>query len=221
MMPSPDHPRTETPLLLHAEGLQFGWPGQPPLLTGRDLHLPAGVSFVTGDESCGKTSLLRLLAADLVPQAGRIALWAEGAWCSPDGDPAAWRRQVFWIDPATEAHDALSPRQFWDRQAQVWPRFSADAVAALSEDFALAPHLDKPLYMLSAGSRRKVWLTAGFASGATLTLIDQPFAALDGPSMRCLRGLFTDANDHPGRAWVVADYEVPEGVPLAAHIRLP
>ncbi|MCY1378594.1 hypothetical protein D9M69_662440 [compost metagenome] len=86
--------------------------------------------------------------------------------------------------------------------------------------FALQPHLDKPLYMLSAGSRRKVWLCAAFAAGTALTLIDQPFAALDAPSIRFLLELLQDAADHPSRAWVLADYLAPEGVPLARVLTL-
>ena len=35
---------------------------------------------------------------------------------------------------------------------------------------------------LSAGTRRKVWLAGAFASGAAVTLLDEPFAALDLPT---------------------------------------
>ena len=53
----------------------------------------------------------------------------------------------------------------------------------LIQAFELTPHLEKPLYMLSTGSKRKVWLAAAFASGAAVTLLDQPFAALDKASV--------------------------------------
>ena len=61
--------------------------------------------------------------------------------------------------------------------------------------------------MLSAGSRRKVALVGLLASGATLTCLDQPYAALDMASMRVVREFLQDMADHPSRAWVVADYE--------------
>jgi ABC-type cobalamin/Fe3+-siderophores transport system ATPase subunit len=76
------------------------------------------------------------------------------------------------------------------------------------------------MYMLTAGSKRKVWLSAAFAAGTPLTLIDQPFAALDAPSMRFLTELLQDAASHPSRAWVIADYEAPAGVELASIIDL-
>jgi len=74
--------------------------------------------------------------------------------------------------------------------------------------------------MLSTGSKRKVWLSAAFASGAAVTLIDEPFVALDKRSIDFLLELLQDVADHPARAWVVADYTAPAGVPLAAMVEL-
>ncbi|QNP48116.1 hypothetical protein [Diaphorobacter aerolatus] len=44
--------------------------------------------------------------------------------------------------------------------------------------------MHKPLLALSTGSLRKLWMAAAWASGAAITLIDEPLAALDKPSMR-------------------------------------
>ena len=74
--------------------------------------------------------------------------------------------------------------------------------------------------MLSTGSKRKVWLAAAFASGAPVTLLDEPFAALDQASIGFVMELLQDAAQHPTRAWVLAHYEAPGEVPLAAIIEL-
>lgn len=189
--------------------------GQP-LLRDLSFDLPPGLTLVTGEDGCGKSTLLRLLAGDLPATAGTIAL--QGGALTPR-DPA-WREQVFWIDPHTTVHDARPAGDFLHGMQRSQPRFSTEAVADLVEGFALAPHLDKPLYMLSAGSRRKVWLTAAFAAGTTVTLIDQPFAALDGAAKGFLRELLEEVATHPSRAWVIADHEAPPGAPLAATVRL-
>lgn len=76
------------------------------------------------------------------------------------------------------------------------------------------------MYMLSTGSKRKVWLSAAFAAGASLTLIDQPFAALDGPAIRFLREWLEDAAEVTDRSWVIADFEAPAGVPLSGTLSL-
>ncbi|NCT95740.1 MAG: ATP-binding cassette domain-containing protein [Comamonadaceae bacterium] len=195
--------------LLRAEHLRFAWPGGRPLFDGFSLALGPGLTWVTGDDGCGKSTLLSLLAGAQTPQAGR--LWAAGHWA--DEDPVAYRRQVFWIDPQTEAHDALPAAGYLEGVSAHWPGLSDAALADLVDGFGLAKHLHKPLYMLSTGSRRKVWLTAALAAGAPVTLIDQPFAALDAPSARFLADCLTEVAEHPRRAWVVADHAAPPNTP--------
>ncbi|WP_297745947.1 ATP-binding cassette domain-containing protein [Hydrogenophaga sp.] len=201
--------------VLHVRGLRFGWPGRA-LFEGLSFDVPPGVSLVQGDEGSGKSTLLALIAGALQPSAG--VLEVEGI--RQDGRHADYRQRVFWIDPQTEAHDALAARAYLDSLGHHYPAFNADTLHELVEGFGLQPHLAKPMYMLSTGSRRKVWLTAAFAAGTPLTLIDQPFAALDAPSIRFLRELLQDAASDPARAWLLADYEAPEGVPLALRLAL-
>jgi ABC-type multidrug transport system ATPase subunit len=201
--------------ILRARGLGFSWPTHR-LFHNLDLDIPPGVSLVTGDDGCGKSSLLRLLAGELAAAAGTLSVQGVRLDAPTDG----YRQQVFWIDPQTEAHDAISASAFFESLPRTHPLFSAEVVADLVDAFALTPHLHKPLYMLSTGSKRKVWLTAAFAAGAPVTLIDQPFAALDAPSMRLVGELLQEAAGHPSRAWVIADHEPPAGLALASVIRL-
>jgi energy-coupling factor transporter ATP-binding protein EcfA2 len=77
------------------------------------------------------------------------------------------------------------------------------------------------MYMLSTGSKRKVWVAAAFAAGAAHTLLDDPFAALDQPSIRFVLGLLQEVASDPMRAWLVADYQAPAGLSLASVIDLP
>lgn len=90
----------------------------------------------------------------------------------------------------------------------------------MTEAFALAPHLPKSIYMLSTGTKRKVFLAAAFASGAAVTLLDEPLAALDKTSITLVLDVLQEASHHISRAWVVADYVAPRGVVLAAAITL-
>ena len=81
-------------------------------------------------------------------------------------------------------------------------------------------HRHKPLYMLSTGSRRKVMLVAALASGATVTLLDQPFASLDQTSIRVIKDFLNETAEHSSRAWIVADYEVPADFPQASVLQM-
>lgn len=203
--------------VLRIEGLHFGWPDGPVVFDGLDVALPAGLTWLTGDDGCGKSTLLALTAGALTAQSGRLCV---AGTCLHD-NPAGYREQVFRIDPQTESSDALAAASYLEGLERHWPRLSATAMADLIDGFGLRPHLHKPLYMLSTGSRRKVWLTAAFSAGAPLTLIDQPFAALDAPSAGFLREVLEDVSEHPGRAWWVADHNVPDGTPETRVIRLP
>lgn len=201
--------------VLQADALCFGWPERP-LWNDWSVRIPPGVTLVRGEESTGKSTLLRLLAGDLAAQSG--VLQVNGVRL--DQQPQRYREQAFWTDLRSTAHDAHSAAAWFQTLPSDYPHFSAEALAELVDGFSLAPHLDKPLYMLSTGSKRKVWLAAAFASGAAVTLIDEPFVALDKRSIDFLLELLQDVADHPARAWVVADYTAPAGVPLAAMVEL-
>lgn len=189
---------------MQIQNLTFAWPGQPPLLSQLSYTVPPGVTWLGGDEGTGKTTLLRLMAGELKPQAGTLN--AGGA--------------VFWINPRDDGCDALTPPQCFARVAQQHPALDCTLLEMLVNELDLAQHLAKRLDMLSTGSRRKVWLAAAFASGAKLTLLDQPFAALDKTSMGVITELLQEAARHPERAWVVADYVAPTGVPMAGKLEL-
>jgi ABC-type multidrug transport system ATPase subunit len=102
----------------------------------------------------------------------------------------------------------------------LWPGWSEDTQNELITALQLTPHLDKRLNMLSTGSRRKVGLVAALASGATVTLLDQPFVSLDANSIRVLQEILRDTCQGPDRACLIADYETPAHLTLAAVLQL-
>jgi ABC-type transport system involved in cytochrome c biogenesis ATPase subunit len=193
--------------VLRVSGLAFAWPSAP-VFTDLHLELPEGLGLVHGDEGCGKTSLLRLLAGDLRPSSGEIRLFGEPHTAE------SLKHQVFRTEPRSESLDAISASAWWASLADADARFDAAALPDLVLGFGLAPHTDKPLYMLSAGSKRKVWLCAALVNGRPLTLIDEPLAALDAPSTRFLVERLNLAGQQAGRAWLLADYEAPPGLRL-------
>jgi len=189
--------------LLDVDRLRFGWPGATPLFDGFSLQAGPGLTWLCGDDGVGKTTLLALIAGALEPQAGRLT----AAGIRRDTDLAAYRRQVFWVDLRSNEHDATPGAGHLEALSAHWPALDEELLADCVDGFGLDEHLHKPLYMLSTGSRRKLWLSAALASGAPVTLIDQPFAALDAPSIRFLRDCLAGAAGEGKRAWLVADHE--------------
>lgn len=183
-------------VLVRARSIGFAHPGAP-LFDGLSFELRPGLAWVIGGDGRGKTTLLRLVCGALAPTSG--TLWRADATVH-DADPT---------DPRADAVPACDWLLARRRAAPAWDAARADALAAA---FALAPHLDKALFRLSTGTRRKLGLVAAFAGGARVVPLDMPFAGLDARSRAALRGELEAAAADPRRAFVVADHAVPEGL---------
>ena len=210
-MTSPSRPE-----ILCLQALNFAHDGEPALVRDWSATLRAGVTLLHGDTGSGKSTLLRLLAG-VLPATGRLTL----AGVRLDEDAAAYRRKVFFCDPATDAFDQRSARDTTALLGAGDTQFNPDRWQGLVEGFALTPHLDKPMYMLSTGSKRKVWLAAALASGRALVLLDEPTGGLDAASIGCLWSELMRCAEEPERAIVVASAERIERVALAGLIELP
>jgi ABC-type transport system involved in cytochrome c biogenesis ATPase subunit len=119
------------------------------------------------------------------------------------------------------AQDDNTAQQVWAALQARSPLWDAALHQQLLTALALPPHQDKKLYMLSTGSRRKVALAGLLACGATVTCLDQSYAALDRASIRVLQDFLQDMAEHPRRSWVVADYEADPALPWRRVIALP
>ena len=201
--------------ILKADNLSFGYP-QLTLFDQWSARFPPGLSLVRGGESKGKTTLLRLLAGDLRAASGRLEIDGIGL----DEQPDEYRRHVFWVDARSDALDQVSATAWFGSLRKRFAHFDGEQLGRLIEGFSLESHIDKPLYMLSTGSKRKVWLAAAFASRAGVTLLDEPFAALDKVSIAFAMEMLAEAAGKTDRACVVAAHESPGDLPLAMTIDL-
>jgi ABC-type transport system involved in cytochrome c biogenesis ATPase subunit len=161
------------------------------------FDLRPGLTLVRGGDGRGKTGLLRLLAGTLAPSEGTVRREAGTVW---------------FEDLSDAVHDPVVARDWLAARRSRFPDWNDTLATDLFEALSLGAHLDKPLYMLSTGSRRKVGLVGAVASGATLTLLDTPYAALDGRSCRVLDEVLTEAAGDASRTWVVADHAFPPGL---------
>lgn len=195
-MPSEAHSPAQTLPLVKADDLAFAHPGFE-VFAGLHFNIHPGLTLVRGGDGRGKTTLLHLLAGTLKPQHGVLQRRAH---------------TVFWEHPADAAHDATVARAWLVALEVRHTRWNEAMARSLAAAWALEEHLHKPLFMLSTGSRRKLGLVAAAASGAPLTLLDTPYAALDAPSARVLNQVLAEAASGRERAWVVADGERPAGL---------
>ena len=199
---------------VQAQDVGFGYDGAAPLFSGLCFDLPArGVSLIQGGESRGKSTLLRLLAGQLQPRTGTLRMDGVDVHAPEMGS------RIYAHDPRQPMWREQTPMQFFTLLALQYPRFDQAVVDAMLVHLQLSEHAAKAMFMLSSGSQRKVSWVAALACGADLLLMDEPFAALDLNSIRKLHQLLTDWPASQG-AWVLADYQAPGTVPLAALIDL-
>lgn len=201
--------------MLQIHDLTFSY-NKHPVITSLSASIKPGVTFVRGGDGCGKTTLIRLLAGDLQPAGGQLEIHGV----SLQAQPAAYRSHLFWVDPRTEVFDQLTANQFFEAQQVLFPNFDTGLLPHLVEGLDLDLHIDKKLFMLSTGSKRKVWIAAAFASGAPVALLDMPFAAVDKVSSDFIVALLQQVAANHDRAIVFSGYEMPADITLAGTIDL-
>ena len=148
--------------------------GERLVFGGLSLRLAAGAALiVTGANGSGKSSLLRLLATLLRPEAGRL-LWGGTAIAA---DPATYRASIHYLGHLDATKPALTARETLEFWAGMRAGRAAvdEALAALG----LSRVADWPCRWLSAGQRRRLALARLVAAPAPVWLLDEPAAALD------------------------------------------
>ena len=201
--------------VLRIAHLSLRWPDGKPLFTDLSLDIGPGVTLLRGDSGSGKTSLLRLVAGNLVAK-GRIALHGR----TREDDRAAWDRDVAFSDADDPRLDALTAAGVMAALRERHGALDEPAWQRHLDGFALQPHLAKAMFQLSTGTRRKVVLAAALAMHCPLTLLDEPGAGLDAASLRHLRQALADADRDPARTVLVVASVGLDGLECNATVTL-
>jgi heme exporter protein A len=169
-------PSSGGPARLLAHGLACRRNGRL-LFAGLDVTLEPGAALVlVGPNGVGKTSLLRVLAGLLRPEAGTIRFEPD------DGETDLAQRSVF-----ISARDALKPAFTVSELIASWRDIvfageSAGGEARALEALDLAALADIPCGYLSSGQRRRLSLSRLLLARTELRplwLLDEPTNALD------------------------------------------
>ncbi|MBL8795003.1 MAG: ABC-F family ATP-binding cassette domain-containing protein [Planctomycetia bacterium] len=161
--------------LLTATGLRKELAGKP-LFAGLDLQLMPGVKLgLLGPNASGKSTLLRVIAGSLTPDAGAIVR-ADGLRV------VMFEQGRETLDPAVPLRKALCPNG-----DTVTYRERAFHVAAWAKMFLFRiEQLDVPVGDLSGGEQARVRIAQLMLQPADLLLLDEPTNDLDIPALEVL-----------------------------------
>ena len=153
-----------------------------PALAGVSLRIDAGRTVaVLGPNGAGKTTLLRLLATAIRPSYGSARV--DGL--DIDRDAALVRERVAYLSHATGLYEDLSARENLRFAATMLG--TPDPVSRVERalaDVGLAARAGDRVRDYSAGMRKRLALGRILLGSASLVLLDEPYAALDGDGMR-------------------------------------
>ena len=170
--------------MLRVDGLCKSY-GPIAAVRGVSFSLEKGrITALLGENGAGKTTILKTVLGFLVPDAGTVELAARRVGYVAD-QPAflPWLRGRSLLDLTRLAAGAARPE--WEAR-----------VRGLCGGLRFDPRLlERPPRMYSAGNAKKFAFLQSLALEPDLLVVDEPFAALDPPSVRRTRDLLVAMRD--------------------------
>ena len=156
--------------------------GAAPVLRGVNLRVrPGRVLGLIGPNGAGKTTLIKLLLGLAHPTAGEILVGGENIACGE-----AYRARIGYMPQIARFPDNLTARELFDT-VRALRSDSANVDDEMIARLALEPHLDKPLRVLSGGTRQKVNACLALLFRPPLLVLDEPTSSLDPLSSALLK----------------------------------
>lgn len=169
--------------MIDIKSLAFTYPKQKPLFEHLNLSLETGhICGLLGKNGAGKTSLLKLIAGLLFPEAGTIDVMHH----RPEKREAVFLEHLYFL-PDAFTLPRTSMKHFVAINAPFYTQFDKEVFQKVIDDFELEEVRD--LTTLSHGQQKKFLLAFGFATQVPLILLDEPSNGLDIPSKKQLRKL--------------------------------
>jgi heme exporter protein A len=139
-----------------------------------DLEVAAGARLlIMGANGSGKTTLLKVISTLIPPSLGALQIFGRDA----GDDPAAARSRLHLLSHSAGLYEDLSGADNLAVLGRLLGRPLVDPVDLLAR-VGLAPR-PEPVRTYSAGMRKRLQLAALLLKDPPLTLLDEPFAALD------------------------------------------
>ena len=186
--------------------------GRHVALRGIDLVMRQGcVTAIVGPNGAGKTTLMKAILGLARTDEGEIRI--DGV---PVGDDPAYRSRIGYMPQLARFPDNLTAAELIAMIADL--RHGAGPLDEdLLERFELAAQLDKPLRVLSGGTRQRVNAVLAFLLRPSLLILDEPSAGLDPLASAILKDKILNARDK-GSTVLLTSHVMSELDELAADV---
>jgi Cu-processing system ATP-binding protein len=187
--------------------------GSHQVLRDVSLHFPSGtITAVIGPNGSGKTTMMKTILGLVTPASGDIIVNGLSAV-----NNASAREQIGYMAQIARYPENLSAREVIDMIRGLRQREVSGAIEILVDQFALRPHLDKPMKALSGGTRQKVGAVIAMMFDPSILLLDEPTAGLDPVTSESLKDQISRRRD-AGSTVLVTSHILSEIAELADRV---
>lgn len=199
---------------LEMRRVRYTFPGWPPVVQDVDWDIAPGEFHVlVGRSGCGKTTLLKLAAGLLRPDAGEVLLQGQSLM-QPGPQIGFVFQQPTLLDWLSVRDNVLLPASL-QRSVTTQDVMRAEA---LLQQLGLGALMDQRPRQLSGGQQSRVAIARALVLAPPILLMDEPFAALDAITREELQDALVQVCKAQGTSVFFVTHDIAEAVYLADRV---
>lgn len=170
--------------MIEIKDLEYKYSIARSLFQGISLSIESGhISGLLGKNGEGKTTLLKLIAGQLLRKGGTLSVAGE----DPTKRQVSFLSDVYYLPETVNVPKGVTIRKYFDALSPFYPNFSKEIADEALEVFDL--NYKMKITKLSQGQQKKAMIAFALSLGTRILLLDEPTNGLDIPSKSALRRL--------------------------------